>query len=117
MVQVTLIKMRGRSVESLHQVRQGAQQGGLCVGIETRSRVMETAVNQVNLIGVDVIDLNGVTKTSCWPATAVRAGLGSRLVWRVLEQPVWKSYKPAAVCLRLSDGKWEISHLQISSGI
>lgn len=52
-VQVTLIKMRGQSVESLHQVKQGARQEGLCVGVEPRSSVMETAVNQVNLMGLD----------------------------------------------------------------
>lgn len=57
MVQVTLIKMRGQSVESLHQVRWGTQQEGLCVGTEPRSSVMETAVNQVNLIGLDLTDL------------------------------------------------------------
>lgn len=56
MVQVTLIKMRGQSVESLHQVRSGAWQEGLCVGVKPKSSVMETAVNQVNLIGLYLTD-------------------------------------------------------------
>lgn len=53
-VQVTLIKMRGQSVDSLHQVRGVAGQEGLCVGTEPRSSVMKTAVNHVNLTGLDL---------------------------------------------------------------
>lgn len=68
-VQVTLIKMRGQSVESLQQV--GAWHERVCVGLEPKSRVMNTAVNQVKLISLYLTDLNGVTKNSCWMAAAV----------------------------------------------
>lgn len=49
-VQVTLIKMRGQSVESLQQV--GVWHEKVCVGLESKSRVMNTAVNQVKLMSI-----------------------------------------------------------------
>lgn len=55
-VQVTLIKMKGQSVESLHQVRERLLSRRVCMGIEPRSSVKETAINQDTWISLDLTD-------------------------------------------------------------